>query len=175
MVLQCPFQSFETEFDYARYLLPRTIKGRHCINLNFFEDFKSNPLFYFVSMCITRDTVYSFVCHTQRTIQTCFYCLWCLLSVKPYTLGSSFVYLHFPCICGGKLWRWCSPRRCVTPVGFRPGDSWPFITNSRSRTQACSVSHVSHLHSSHVALALPGTGMTFCVSVCVDVDNELSV
>lgn len=116
-------------------------------------------------MCITRDTVYPFVCHTQRTIQTCFYCVWCLLSVKPYTLGSSFVCLRFPCICGGKLWRWCS-RCCVTPVGFRPGDSWPLITNSLSRTEACSVSHVTDLHSGHVALTLPGTGMTLCVRVC---------
>jgi len=150
MALQCPFQSFVIEFDY-RFLQPKTIKDR--------------PIW----ICLkTSNVIRSFVCHTQRIIQMCF-----LLSVKPYTLGSSFVCLRFPCICG-KLWRWCSLRRCVTPVGFRPGDSWRFITNLHSCTQACSVSHVTHLHSSHVALTLPGTGM-MCVSACVDADNDLSV
>ncbi len=68
-----------------------------------------------------------FVSHTQRIIQM-FLFMRFLLSAKPYTLGSSFVCLCFLCICGGKLWRLYSPRRCVTPVGFRPGNSWPFLS-----------------------------------------------
>lgn len=150
----------------TRFLQPKTIKDRQnwiCLKISKVIRsllFCNNP-WHSLFLCMS---------HPENHSNVCF------LSVKPYTLGSSFVCLRFPCMCG-KLWRWCSLRRCVTPVGFRPGDSWPFITNSHSRTQACSVSHVAHLHSSHVAFTLPGTGMTFCVcvSACVDANNDLSV
>ncbi len=76
---------------------------------------------------IERPTSSQLYASPREPFKCFFYCMRCLLSAKPYTLGSSFVCLRFLYICGGKLWRWCSPRRCVTPVGFRPGNSWPFL------------------------------------------------
>ncbi len=57
-VLQCPFQSFVTDFGYTRY---KKNYYRQALYKSEFvwTEFKSDPLFYSVSMFITRDMVSS--------------------------------------------------------------------------------------------------------------------